>query len=396
MKNFKTTCATLIIALSVSEVSAQQITGTSLFSPNAGGSRILAASGNTAANPAIGFQGSTLGGNDVNGGNGIFRPLANTMSFATFSTERMRIAANGQIGIGLISPTATLDVANDFRVTSTTMAGRNYRINSGSRQEVTATNDLVTFTGQNNGLILNATGGSNGTFFIRNLSETNPTLFQVNGANGRVGIGTASPSALLDVSGASNPNLKLTSGTASLEVGISSCNGCFDGFSKPNDAVIRTLGGGDLLFNIPGTNENRKIAFHTAGDKILTIQEVGTSGKVGVGTTNFPTLIGSSDISAYKLFVKGGILTDEVRVRTGWADYVFADNYVLKPLAEVERFIETNKHLPNVPSAKQVELEGISIGEMTKIQQEKIEELTLYIIDLNKKLALLEAKLTTK
>ena len=212
-----------------------------------------------------------------------------------------------------------------------------------------------------------------------------------------VGIGTNAPSAVLEVKGANGPNMKLTTTTGStLEFGIASCNGCYDTFAKPTDAVIRTLGGGDLLFNIPGTDENRKIAFHTAGDKILTIQEVGTSGKVGVGTTEFPEYLGTLDIRAYKLFVRGGILTDEVRVRTNWADYVFASDYTLKPLAEVENFIAKNKHLPNVPSAKQIEEEGLSLGEIAKIQQEKIEELTLYIIELNKKLEILDAKVTNK
>ncbi len=67
-----------------------------------------------------------------------------------------------------------------------------------------------------------------------------------------------------------------------------------------------------------------------------------------------------------------------------WADYVFEENYDLPKLEEVEQFIKDNKHLPNVPSAKEVADSGIELGEMTKIQQEKIEELTLYIIEQNK------------
>ncbi len=386
-----------IVVLSSTFVKAQVITGSSLFSPTAGGARILSAQGNTAANPAIGFQSAvstpTTAQNDGGGGNGIFRPLANTMAFSTTSIERMRINSGGQIGIGLTTPASQLDVATETRVSSTgANIGRSYRINSGSRQEIFATNDLITFSGQNNGVVLN-TGSTAGGFFIKNQSLVNPTLFQVIGSNGRVGVGTDNPQSLFDVFGATNPNLRLSSSIGTyLEMGMSSCNGCYDSFSKPNDAVIRTLGGGDLLFAIPGTNGNRKIAFHTAGDKILTIQEVGTSGKVGVGTVNFPTVIGGANISNYKLFVKGGILTEEVRVRTGWADYVFADNYPLKKLSEVEDFIEENGHLPNVPSAKQVEEDGLSLGEISKIQQEKIEELTLYIIELNKRIENLEAK----
>lgn len=112
------------------------------------------------------------------------------------------------------------------------------------------------------------------------------------------------------------------------------------------------------------------------------------NGKVGISTSTFPTAVGPADVSNYKLFVKGGILTEEVRVRTGWADYVFQPQYQLKSLASVEKFIKENGHLPNVPSAKTVENEGLSLGEIAKIQQEKIEELTLYLIDQNKKIEL--------
>lgn len=117
------------------------------------------------------------------------------------------------------------------------------------------------------------------------------------------------------------------------------------------------------------------------------------NGKVGIGgdsTTGFgsyPTTAGGVNVSAYKLFVKGGILTEEVRVSLAstWADYVFNKDYNLKPLSEVESFIKENGHLPNVPSAAQVKEEGIALGEMAKIQQEKIEELTLYLIEQKKR-----------
>jgi hypothetical protein len=108
------------------------------------------------------------------------------------------------------------------------------------------------------------------------------------------------------------------------------------------------------------------------------------NGKTSIGTANFPDSIGSANISNYKLYVKGGILTEQVRVRTGWADYVFKGDYVLKNLPEVEAFIREKGHLPNVPSAKTVEEQGLDLGDIARIQQEKIEELTLYLINQNK------------
>lgn len=115
--------------------------------------------------------------------------------------------------------------------------------------------------------------------------------------------------------------------------------------------------------------------------------QVRLNGKVGIGMTigtAFPTASSGVSVTGYKLFVKGGILADEVRVSTTWADYVFEDDYKLPTLAEVEQHIKEKGHLINVPSAKQVEAEGIEVGKMAKIQQEKIEELTLYIIEQNK------------
>ncbi|MEM7084559.1 MAG: hypothetical protein AAF489_00160 [Bacteroidota bacterium] len=116
------------------------------------------------------------------------------------------------------------------------------------------------------------------------------------------------------------------------------------------------------------------------------------SNKVGINTKNLVNSVGGANTSAYGLYVKGGILTEELRVRTGWADYVFDSDYTLMPLTEVAKFIATEGHLPNVPSAQQVEEQGIEIGNITRIQQEKIEELTLYIIQLQNQLNELNKK----
>ncbi len=106
------------------------------------------------------------------------------------------------------------------------------------------------------------------------------------------------------------------------------------------------------------------------------------TGNVGIGTDN-PT---------YKLSVNGNIRSKEVVVESGWADYVFERSYSLRPIAELEQFIRDNKHLPNIPSAKEIEEKGLSLGETQKRMMEKIEELTLYIIELNKKIEKLEQK----
>ncbi len=99
-----------------------------------------------------------------------------------------------------------------------------------------------------------------------------------------------------------------------------------------------------------------------------------------------------SDGLAYiagKLDVKGSIRTSEIEVlsTSSWPDYVFADDYALPTLESVESHIKSNKHLPGVPSEAEVMEEGINLGEMDAVLLQKVEELTLYLIEQNKQLA---------
>ena len=118
------------------------------------------------------------------------------------------------------------------------------------------------------------------------------------------------------------------------------------------------------------------------------------SDKVGIGTKNVNPTIGSGLTSNYKLFVKGGILTEQLLVYSGalWPDYVFAKGYKLEPLEAVEQHIAEVGHLPNTPSAAEVEANGINVGDHAINQQEKIEELFLYVIQLNKDVKALQAE----
>lgn len=99
--------------------------------------------------------------------------------------------------------------------------------------------------------------------------------------------------------------------------------------------------------------------------------------------------------SGYKLIVGRKILAEEVRIKLikDWSDYVFATDYPLKNLVDVERFIQTNHRLPEIPSAAEVEEAGISLGHMQSKLLLKIEELTLYLIQQNKTIETLQGKL---
>ncbi|WP_282160884.1 DUF2341 domain-containing protein [Ulvibacterium marinum] len=104
-----------------------------------------------------------------------------------------------------------------------------------------------------------------------------------------------------------------------------------------------------------------------------------SNGLVGIGMSTIP--------SGYHLAVDGKVISEEVRVllSENWADYVFAEGYDLPTLEEVEEHINEKGHLINIPSASEVKAKGIELGDMNRLLLEKIEELTLYIIDLEKR-----------
>lgn len=108
--------------------------------------------------------------------------------------------------------------------------------------------------------------------------------------------------------------------------------------------------------------------------------------------------IGTTDLRGYKLAVNGSAIFTSVKVKLeqNWPDYVFEKDYQLLSLADLEKFIQQNKHLPDVPSAAEVEKEGLDVGANQAALLKKIEELTLYIIEQNKRIEKLEGKSLSK
>ncbi len=95
------------------------------------------------------------------------------------------------------------------------------------------------------------------------------------------------------------------------------------------------------------------------------------------------------------LDVNGKIRTNEVVVNTDGADFVFESDYKLRSLNEVESFIKKNKHLPEISPAKEMQANGVSVGELNTQLLQKVEELTLYMIEQNKKTEKLIEKVET-
>jgi hypothetical protein len=218
-----------------------------------------------------------------------------------------------------------------------------------------------------------------------NISNTN---------TGFVGIGTTNPHTNLQVEGGSFLNGELLVGAQMDAVGYGHrVNWDNSGNTDPiwmaryNNAPDAT----EFRMNIGddgGAADRFVIGYKYFGDNAWKPQVTfRADGQVGIGTTNI------NDVS-YKLYVETGIRTRRVKVDVGtWADYVFHKSYRLPSLAQVEKFVRKNQHLPDIPSAAEVQKDGVDLGSNQAAMLKKIEELTLYLIQQDKKIEAMSRKL---
>ncbi len=202
--------------------------------------------------------------------------------------------------------------------------------------------------------------------FGQNWTLTGNNIYNNN--SGYVGIGNSTPSNLLEVGkNMMGPQVIIHNFGGGGGAGFT----MIDDASTANWKFKATAAGGF------------KIRDHANGLNVLVMEAnaaanaiyVKAGGNVGIGETN----------PSYKLSVNGNIGCKEVEVTlTGWSDFVFANDYKLRSLDEVESYIKENHHLPDVPSEKEVLKNGVNVGEMNSTLLRKIEELTLYMIELKK------------
>ncbi len=142
-------------------------------------------------------------------------------------------------------------------------------------------------------------------------------------------------------------------------------------YSSGAGAIMFFGNGGVMDFFISPTSSGEGTSVNWGIPKMRILRD----GSVGIGTAT-PT---------HRLEVNGTIRSKEVKVEaTGWPDYVFESDYNLRSLEETEAYIKANKHLPEIPSAKEMEANGVQLGEMNMLLLKKIEELTLHMIKMNK------------
>lgn len=291
--------------------------------------------------------------------------LIMSVSFATSAQNTYPWPSNQNIGIGTTSPLAPLHVKNTVALFGT-IAGQD-AVRSGAQAQA-----LNTFLGADNNRVAYF-GQSWSNFVIQNeMSTSNPSQNVV----------AVSPNGVTILGGFSNYGQTLqVHGTgyiqSSLGIGTTNPNASLEArgtilaTSLYNNAGVYITGDNGNYGSIQATNSSN------SAYKNLVLQEY--DGNVAIGT---------NDPKGYRLAVNGPAIFTQAKVKlnSNWPDYVFRSNYRLPSLKEVDAFIKKYHHLPEVPSAKEAEENGIDLGSNQAILLKKIEELTLYMIELNKRI----------
>ncbi len=260
-----------------------------------------------------------------------------------YSFAQNTFPANGNVGIGTSNPLSAFHLV----VNSPNYGDPQYQ--SGIR---------VNDTNNSSGLLMGV-AADKGVGYIQtvqpNVSWTSRNL-NLQPFGGNVGVGTDQPEQRLTVKGGG--------------IGFD-WNAADKKLYSPADGVLEWMThdwAGIHGFAVSHQGEKR-VFFNTNGNSYI------MSGNVGIGTTTPDT----------KLAVKGTVHAQEVKVdMSNWGDYVFKPSYALPSLKRVDSYIQKNHHLPEIPSATEIETNGASLGELVKLQMKKIEELTLYLIEQKK------------
>lgn len=354
--------------------------------------------GNLGTNPGTDFIGTTDN-----------QPLV----FKTNNTEKVKITPNGRFiffnvttpgqiwdknlffGGGIDNPTATGNVVFGIGAfTQNTVGGGNTALGNNAMSLMTS-GDFNLSLGLNS--MRNSQSGSLNTAVGMNALEN----FKSGDGNTSVGAGSMALGNLIgngNVGVGLNTLRYLNSGNNNVSIGADSYRALITGTNNVS------LGFSNARYITSGSNNifigSNIVPYTTSPNNELNIGNwiIGNNGTIGIGAfiNPLPSDGIASDGNKYKLFVKDGIKTEKVKVdvssANGWADYVFEKDYKLMPLKDLEKYIKGNGHLPEVPTTEEAIKNGIELKEMNILLLKKVEELTLYVIEQQKRIDALESK----
>ena len=305
--------------------------------------------------------------------------LMSIPSFAQWTTNGNVVSTTQNVGIGTTAPAYNLDVNGDSR-------SKNFVLSPGG-QLTPFLSDKFSYKEQSMGqyaLGWMADSWSSGGRTLWQSGFGGIKFFTAGQfrmsihASGNVGIGTENPLYKLDVNGTiKTNNLVLPSGSQ-ISMNLAD-NLTYQGYNIGHYSFAWMPDSWASGSNTLGLSGHGGLKFFTQGQFRLGIH---SSGNVGIGTET-PThkLDVNGNVRGNNFYANGTVFANEVKVETTkWSDFVFDKDYKLRSLEEVKAHIEEYKHLPDVPSEKQVLEEGINVAEMQAKLLQKIEELTLYLI----------------
>ncbi len=282
----------------------------------------------------------------------VFTTVVCASALAQWNTSGSVVYYNGGfVGIGTSTPAYPLMVAGDLGFYGSGLDGSVYQ-------------RATIYANTANHFLIEAPKTSSDTKLniAFNWRGGGPTPFFIQGSNGNVGINSTSPYQKLTVNGV---------------LGIYGSG--LDGSALQHTSIYSDVSNG-LLIEAPKTSSGTKldISFNWRGGGTVPFIIKASNSYIGLGTAN----------PDEKLTVKGKVHAEEVRVDLSvpGPDYVFEKDYDLLPLKDLEAYVTSNKHLPEVPSSSEMMEKGLELKEMNLLLLKKVEELTLHLIEANKKI----------
>ena len=265
-------------------------------------------------------------------------------------TERMRIKGSGNVGIGTNNPTTLLTVAANGKGIT--------------QQSLNAATQIGFYTTGTTAYVQTHTNTP--MFFATNNGQVQMTLSTA----GNFGIGTTTPQTKLDIA---TGRLRFT-GSA--------------GANAP-PGIEFTNASGNALSGFVGQYDDNTLGLYGFGGSGWGFLWDVNDASLRLGTPQKAT--------GYMLNVGGKIIAEEIRVliQANWPDYVFEPDYKLRGLKDLEQYINQNKHLPGIPTAEEIKTDGHQLGDIQIKLLQKVEELTLYMIEADKKIKELQEHIIT-